>query len=68
MLYNVVWWIGTNVSVEPAASLYRRVMEAAVAFETSPPNYDITSQMNIVLSSMCHRRNSVNSFVTVDRW
>jgi hypothetical protein len=24
--------------------------------------------MNIVLSSMCHRRNAGNSFVTVDRW
>jgi len=42
-------------------------MEAALSFETSP-NYDITSQMNLVLSIMCHRRNAGNSFVTVDRW
>jgi hypothetical protein len=56
--------------VEPAASFYRRVMEAALSLKvtTALPNYDITSQMNIVLSSMCHRRNAGNSFVTVDRW
>jgi len=40
ILCDVVWWIGTNVAVEPAASLCRIVMEEALSFETSPLLYE----------------------------